>query len=221
MKKNVAICASTDPVPSMEELLIYAKSLSRMVDFMHCDIMDGQFVQRKTHNETMVERLNTNCLSMLDVHLMVSEPADKIDGYIKAGANILTVHYEAFADKEQLAKVLKLIKKRDVLCGLSFRPSTPFKDIKMFCYDIDVLLVMSVEPGASGQKFMPETISRIKAIDEFRTANDLNFKIEVDGGINDENAQAIINAGADMLVSGNYLFKAHDREKAIRVLRGN
>lgn len=221
MRKNVSICVSTDPISSIEDLIDYAKSLSRSADFIHCDIMDGKFVPRKTHDQNMVESLNANCLSMLDVHLMVNEPSHKVDDYINAGANILTVHYEAFADKEELARTLKHIKKRDVLCGLSFNPSTPFKDVKMFCYDIDVLLVMSVEPGLSGQKLMSETFSRIKTIENFRATNDLNFKIEVDGGVNDENAQALINAGADMLVSGSFIFKAHDREKAIKTLRGN
>lgn len=221
MRKNVAICASTDPLGDVDDIISYAKSLTPSIDFIHCDIMDGEFVDRRTHDEGMVESLNKNCLAMLDVHLMVKEPAGEIEKYIKAGANILTVHYEAFKDKETLFKTLKEIRKNSVLCGLSFKPSTPFSEIKMFCYDIDVLLVMSVEPGLSGQKFLPDTIERIKNIDRFRQANDLKFKIEVDGGVNSENAPELINAGVDMLVSGNYIFRSHDREKAIAQLRGN
>ena len=183
--------------------------------------MDGKFVERKTHNEAMVESLNKNCLTMLDVHLMVDEPSKKIQDYVQAGANILTVHYEAFDNKEELFRVLQMIRQSDVLCGLSFKPSTHFREIKMFCFDIDVLLVMSVEPGASGQKLLPSTINRIKKIDAFRQNNGLKFKIEVDGGVNSENAQSLINAGADMLVSGNYIFKSRDKAKAVAELRGD
>ncbi len=220
MKKNVAISVSTDPIEDFQEVVEYARELQGISDFLHCDIMDGKFVPKKTYTDTVVESINQNCLTMLDVHLMVDEPTNVLDDYIEAGANILTVHYEAFEDKEKLHKALEYIKKNNTLVGLSFKPDTHFKDIKMFCYDIDVLLVMSVEPGASGQKLLPDTFAKIKEIAKFRDANNLNFKIEIDGGVNEENAGELVDAGADILVSGNYVYKAKDRAKAINTLRG-
>ncbi len=220
MKRNVAISVSTDPVHELDEVVDYAKSLQGQADFIHCDIMDGKFVPNKTYDEQVVESINQSCLTMLDVHLMVSEPLGKIESYVRAGANILTIHYEAFEDKEQLVKALKLIRKCGGLVGLSIKPETPFAEVKLYCYDIDLILVMGVEPGSSGQKLLPRTIERIKKIASFRQANSLNFKIEVDGGVNPENAPMLIDAGADMLVSGSYVYKARDRVSAIETLRG-
>ncbi len=218
-RTNVYISVSTDPIADYQEIVEYAKELQGEADFIHCDVMDGLFVPKKTYEQTVVESINQNTLTMLDVHLMVKEPMEQLEGYIRAGANILTVHYEAFEDKEELTKALKYIQSRGVLAGLAFNPSTPFNDVKLFCYDIDLLLVMSVEPGASGQKMLPNITSRIKNIVAFRQSNDLNFKIEVDGGVNDENSQSLIDAGADMLVSGSYIFKSKDRCAAIKLLK--
>ncbi len=220
MKKNVYISVSTLPINDYQEIIEFARDVQGKADLLHCDVMDGKFVPRTTYSANVIDNINQNSLNMLDVHLMVEEPYDKLESYIKAGANILTLHYEAFEDKEELHKALAFIRKNNTLVGLSFKPCTPFKDIKMFCYDIDVLLIMSVEPGAGGQKMLPNTYSKIKTIAAFRDANDLNFKIEVDGGVNEDNAKSLIEAGADMLVSGNYVFKSQDREKAINTLRG-
>lgn len=220
MKRNyVDISVSTDPISDYQEIIEYTKMLQGEADFIHCDVMDGLFVPKKTYEHTVVDSINQNTLTMLDVHLMVKEPMEQLENYIRAGANILTVHYEAFEDKELLTKALKYIQSRGVLAGLAFNPSTPFTDVKLFCYDIDLLLVMSVEPGASGQKMIANISSRIKNIFDFRQANNLNFKIEVDGGVNDENAQSLIEAGADMLVSGSYVFKSKDRKEAISQLK--
>lgn len=218
-RNNVYISVSTDPIADYQEIVEYAKELQGNADFIHCDIMDGLFVPKKTYNHTVVESINQNCLTMLDVHLMVKEPMEQLENYIKAGANILTIHFEAFEDKELLTKALKFIKSKGALAGLAFNPSTPFRDVKIFCYDIDLLLVMSVEPGASGQKMMPNIKGKLKDILSFRQSNGLNFKIEVDGGINDENAGTLIDAGADILVSGSYVFKAKDRKDAINALK--
>lgn len=220
MKRNIDISVSTLTVDEADEVIKYAKSLQGIADFMHCDIIDGKFAPKATYNYDVVENINQNCLTMLDVHLMVEEPSAEIDDYIAAGANILTVHYEAYEDKEKLNSDLIHIRNCNTLAGLSFKPETPFKDIKMFCFNIDVLLVMGVEPGACGQKLLPNTFSKLKKIAAFREANKLKFKIEVDGGVTEENAQTLISAGADILVSGNAVYKAKDRAKAINVLRG-
>ena len=216
---NTYVAVSTDPIKSYEEIVEYAKEMQDKADLLHCDVMDGKFVQNKTYDWAMVENLNQNTALMLDVHLMVDEPLQSIENYIKAGANIVTLHYEAFKKKEDLVKAINLVKSMKTLVGLSIKPETSFKEIRLFCYNIDVLLVMSVEPGKSGQKFISDTFEKVKQIAKFRHDNNLNFKIEVDGGVNAENAKGLREAGVDILVSGSYVFGATDRKKAIESLK--
>ena len=218
---NTYVAVSTDPIKSYEEIVEYAKEMQDKADLLHCDVMDGKFVQSKTYDWAMVENLNQNTALMLDVHLMVDEPLQSIENYIKAGANIVTLHYEAFKKKEDLVKAINLVKSMKTLVGLSIKPETSFKEIRLFCYNIDVLLVMSVEPGKSGQKFISDTFEKVKQIAKFRHDNNLNFKIEVDGGVNGDNAKQLREAGVDILVSGSYVFGATDRKKAIENLKKN
>lgn len=218
---NTYVAVSTDPIKSYEEIVEYAKEMQDKADLLHCDVMDGKFVQSKTYDWAMVENLNQNTALMLDVHLMVDEPLQSIENYIKAGANIVTLHYEAFKKKEDLVKAINLVKSMKTLVGLSIKPETSFKEIRLFCYNIDVLLVMSVEPGKSGQKFISDTFEKVKQIAKFRHDNNLNFKIEVDGGVNGDNAKQLREAGVDILVSGSYVFGATDRKKAIESLKKN
>ena len=218
---NTYVAVSTDPIKSYEEIVEYAKEMQDKADLLHCDVMDGKFVQSKTYDWAMVENLNQNTALMLDVHLMVDEPLQQIENYIKAGANIITLHYEAFKKQEDLVKAINLVKSMKTLVGLSIKPETSFKEIRLFCYNIDVLLVMSVEPGKSGQKFLNNTFEKVKEIAKFRHDNNLNFKIEVDGGVNGDNAKGLREAGVDILVSGSYVFGATDRKKAIENLKKN
>lgn len=220
MKREVMVSVSTLTVKDYQQIVEYAKSLQGAADMIHCDIMDGKFVPAKTYDNSVVYSINQNCLTMLDVHLMVDEPAGQIDNYINAGANIITIHYEAFKNKEELFSTLKYIKSKSVLAGLSFNPSTSIEDIKLYLHDVDVVLVMGVEPGAYGQKFIPSTFEKIKKLASLRESNAFSFKIEVDGGVNAENASALTSAGADILVSGNYVFKAQDKKEAIDKLKG-
>lgn len=220
MKKKVYVSVSTDPVKEYQLVVEYAKQLQGVADLLHCDIMDGKFVEAKTYDYRVVNNINQNSLIMLDVHLMCEEPIESLDDYLNAGANILTVHYEAFKDKNQIVEARNKIKKADALAGISFCPTTEIKDIKIYIHDFDVVLVMSVTPGASGQKFMPEALDRIKELAKIREENNYKFKIEVDGGVTEDNVQDIIDAGADMIVSGSYVFKAKDRKEAIEILRG-
>ena len=219
MKKNVYVSVSTDPIKEYQSIIDYSIKLQGIADFMHCDIMDGKFVKNKTYDAGVVNNINQNCLTMLDVHLMCSEPLKSIDDYLKAGANILTIHYEAFEDKNDIVDAVKKIKSADALAGLSIKPETQVKEIKMFLYDLDVILVMSVEPGESGQKFMTSALDKIRQLDEIRKQNNYRYKIEVDGGINADNAKDIVDVGADILVSGNYVYKAQDKKEAIASLK--
>ncbi len=219
MKKNIYVSVSTDPIKEYQKITEYAKEMQGKADMLHCDVMDGHFVSNETYDYNLIKSLNDNGLIMLDVHLMIDQPEMIYLNYIKSGANILTVHYEAIANKEVLPIVIRNIQESGTLAGIAINPETSFKEIKMFLFDVDLVLVMSVEPGASGQKFMPETLQKIKELDKFRQDNNLTYKIEVDGGVNEQNAKSIIEAGADILVSGNYVYNSQDREKAIENLK--
>lgn len=221
MKKNIYISVSTDPIKSYQEIVEYAKEIQPYSDFLHCDIMDGDFVSKETYDSNLVKSINANCALPLDVHLMVNEPLKEIKKYIDSGANILTIHYEAFEDKNQIVEALNLIRENHALAGLSLKPETPFKEIKPYCFDIDVVLVMSVEPGASGQKFLPSIYKKIKEIDSFRRENNLKFKIEIDGGVNSENIKMLAEFGVDIVVSGNFVYKDDNHKRAIEELRVN
>lgn len=219
MKKNVDISVSTDPIEDYQNIVEYARTMQGVADFLHCDIMNENFVQKSTYDFSLVKTINRNSAIMLDVHLMQNEPSEDIPKYIDAGANIVTVHYEAFEDKDDLVNALKFIKENHALAGISLKPSTPFKDIRSFVFGCDLVLVMGVEPGASGQETLPEMIDRVKEIDEFRKNNNLRFKIEFDGGVNLQNAKQIVENGADILVSGNFVYSSKNRKDAVEKLK--
>lgn len=221
MEKYVSI--STDPVKSenlKEDVLEYAKLvLDSGADFLHCDVMDGKFVEQKTYDESVVEHVNKNCLIPLDVHLMTVHPEKLILKYKEAGANILTIHFEAFRCNLKLKKTLKKIRKLKMLSSLSIKPKTNVSQIEKFLPLCDVVLVMSVEPGKSGQKFLESAYEKIEQLNQIRKEKNLNFKIEVDGGINSEISKKIIEKGADIIVSGNYVFKSENKKISINNLK--
>ncbi len=220
MKKRVDISVSTDPIDDFQNIIEYAKQMQGIAEFLHCDIMNENFVKKNTYDYNLVKNINRNSAIMLDVHLMVNEPLNDVPKYIEAGANILTVHYEAFENKEDLVNVLKYIQENHTLAGISLKPETPFKDVRSFVFNCDVVLVMGVEPGASGQKLMDSVYDKVKEIYEFRQSNNLNFKIEFDGGVNPETAKKLIDCGVDILVSGTYVYNSKNRALAVDELRG-
>ena len=220
MKKIVDVAVSTDPIQDFQNIVEYAKEMQGVADFLHCDIMNENFVKKNTFDYNVVKTINSASAIMLDCHLMVDEPANSVSKYIDAGANIVTVHYEAFYDKNTLAEVLRYIRSRNTLAGISLKPATPFKEIRAFAYNADVVLVMGVEPGASYQETSEETYRKVAEINKFKKDNNLNFKIEFDGGVNEKNAQKLRDLGVDILVSGSYVFTAKDREEAVRFLKG-
>lgn len=219
MKKEIYVSVSTDPINEFQLVYEYAKELQGTADFLHCDIMDGKFVPRVTFDHQLVNNINQNSAIMLDVHLMCDEPLKLIDEYIKAGANIITVHYEAFKDKEDLLKAVKKIKNANILAGISINPKTSLNEIRMYLHMFDIVLIMSVEPGASGQKFLTESLDKIKNLNNIRETNNFKFKIEVDGGVNNDNLKDIVEAGVDMIVSGSYIYKSKNRKEAIQKIK--
>ena len=187
-------------------------------DMIHVDVMDGHFVPNLTIGPPVIKALKKNCLLKFDVHLMISPVHKYIEDYADAGADIITIHPEATEDLETSIKKIKKLKKK---VGVSLNPETKVEIIEKDLDQIDLILIMSVNPGFGGQKFMPEVLNKIKKLVEIRNKRKLNFEIEIDGGINFDNAKDAIAAGANILVSGTTIFKSNDGniKKNIDLLR--
>lgn len=216
---SIKIAPSTNP-PKQEDMLGYIEELNALdVDYIHCDVMDGKFVPNATFGADMIKKIAEKTKLPLDVHLMVKKPGD-IKKYIKAGASIVTIHLEAFEDKKQLLKTLLKIAKHGAIPSVSIKPNTPLEELFPMLGYVGVVLVMSVEPGKSGQEFMTESLVRIDKIRQ--KLKELGFDdvlIEVDGGVNDSNVAGIAEAGADIVVVGNYLYSAKNRKDAVLKLK--
>lgn len=216
---SIKISASTNP-PKINELNDYIVKLDKEdIDYIHCDVMDGRFVKAKTFGPRKVAEINRLTEKTLDVHLMVKNPTHKIKKYIKAGADILTVHYESIKNKKKIVDVLQNIKKLGAFAGLSFNPTTSVLEILPYIYFCDMLLVMSVIPGKSGQEFMPETLVRLDTINKFLKKQKMDVVLEVDGGVNDRNVSLLKEKNVDSVVLGNYLYTSGDLKNAISKIK--
>ena len=187
-------------------------------DMIHVDVMDGHFVPNLTIGPPVIKALRKHCLLKFDVHLMISPVHKYIESYAEAGADIITIHPEATDDLE--ASILK-IKQLNKKVGVSLNPESKIDLILDFLDKIDLVLIMSVNPGFGGQKFMPEVLEKIKKLRKIQDERNLNFDIEIDGGINFENYKKAIDAGANILVSGTTIFKSNngDIKKNINLLK--
>lgn len=186
-------------------------------DWLHLDVMDGHFVPPMTFGAQMVEALRKRTKLPLDVHLMIENPERHVDSYIDAGADIVTVHAEATAD---LPKSLRHIRSRGVRAGASINPPTPVQALLGALDDIDMALIMSVNPGWGGQKYIPEATQKIAALKAEAARRGLLLDIEVDGGINFDTVKLAAGAGANIIVAGSLLFNAADMAVAMAALRG-
>ena len=186
-------------------------------EYLHLDVMDGMFVPNISFGIPVIASLRKVSSMFFDVHLMINEPIRYIDDFYKAGANLITVHVEACEDP---ASTLRKIRSLGLKSGLSIKPGTPVSEIEKYLDLCDLVLVMSVEPGFGGQKFMPIATQKIKELKDLRDARkDLSYEIEVDGGINGETALLCKDAGVDILVAGSSVFGNPDRRAAIDQLR--
>ena len=189
-------------------------------DMIHVDVMDGHFVPNLTIGPPVIKALRKNCSLKFDVHLMISPVHKYIEAYANAGADIITIHPEATNNlKESIFKIKDLNKK----VGVSLNPDSKIDLIKNLLDQIDLVLIMSVNPGFGGQKFMPEVLDKIKELKKIQTEKNINFDIEIDGGINFENCSKAKEAGANILVSGSTIFKENkgDLKKNIEILRND
>ncbi len=187
-------------------------------DMIHIDVMDGHFVPNLTIGPTVIKALRKHSSLKFDVHLMISPVHKYIDDYANAGADIITIHPEATENLEQSVNKIKKLNKR---VGVSLNPESKINLVENLLNQIDLVLIMSVNPGFGGQKFMPEVLEKVKYLKKFRKEKNLNFDIEIDGGINFENCKEAIEAGANILVSGTTIFKSNngDIEKNINLLK--
>ena len=187
-------------------------------DMIHVDVMDGHFVPNLTIGPPVIKALKKNSSLPFDVHLMITPVHKYIESYASAGADIITIHPEATNDLLGSINKIKEFKKK---VGISLNPETKIEVVEKLLDQIDLILIMSVNPGFGGQKFMPEVLDKVKKLDEIRKNLKLNFVIEIDGGINFENSKLAIKSGVDILVSGTTIFKNNngDIKKNIDLLR--
>src|SRR5699024_7368319 len=185
-------------------------------DYLHVDVMDGQFVPNITFGANVVEAIRPITKLPLDVHLMIVEPERYIPEFAKAGADILTVHAESTL---HLHRTIQLIKDHGVKAGVVMNPATPVSAIKHVLSMVDLVLVMTVNPGFGGQRFISEMLTKIQQLAELKKANNYSYEIEVDGGIVPETAEKCQQAGANVFVAGSYVYNAEDPQAQIAKLK--
>jgi ribulose-phosphate 3-epimerase len=186
-------------------------------DVIHCDVMDGVFVNNITFGIKMVEDIRKHTSLPLDCHLMIVHPEKYVERFAKAGADIITVHYEACQDN--LAEVLNLIRSTGVKCGAVINPDTPVEKIADVIPLCDMVLVMSVFPGFGGQKFIPEALDKLREVRAIVESLGKDIDVEIDGGVTAENVEQVKAAGANVIVAGSAVFKAADRAAMIATLK--
>jgi len=185
-------------------------------DWYHLDVMDGSFVPNISFGPMLIDFFRKATSKVCDVHLMIEKPENYAEAFKKAGADILTVHYEACT---HLHRNIQQIKGLQMLAGVALNPHTPVSILKDILQDIDLVCLMSVNPGFGGQSFIPHTLNKIKALRKMIDEQSLNVKIEIDGGVTLDNAKSIIDAGADVLVAGNTVFKSASPIDTIAALK--
>lgn len=186
-------------------------------DWVHIDVMDGHFVPNLTFGPPVVAAIRKVTKLPFDVHLMVNNPQDLIESFVKAGADIITIHAET---APHLHRLLQNIKEHGKKAGVSLNPSTPLTVIEEVLTDVDMILIMSVNPGFGGQQFIPGAVDKIVRLKKMLNERRLNVDIEVDGGVNATTARQVIAAGANILVAGSAVYGAPDITQAIKAIRG-
>lgn len=183
--------------------------------WLHYDVMDGHFVPNISFGYSILKDVSKITALFLDVHLMISDPLAYTDQFVDAGADLITFHYECYEDKNKVLQTIQTIKAKGIKVGLSIKPATQVNEILPYLEDLDLVLVMSVEPGFGGQSFMPNSLDKIKALKQEIQARNSTCLVEVDGGINAQTAKLVKEAGVDVAVAGSYIFKQTDRNQAV------
>ena len=205
----IKVLPSSNPCPE-NQLLDYVRELQKLgVEYLHCDVMDGVFVENKCLSYDVLENIRNNTNILLDVHLMVDDVYNEVVKYSQLKPSIITIHYEAPKSIAEIKKVIKYLKSKQIMVGMSLKPNTQIEMIESYIKDLDLILIMSVEPGKSGQTFIADSIDKIKKAKNLTLDRDII--IEVDGGVNESNKDEIIKAGARFLVMGNAFYNSKDR----------
>jgi ribulose-phosphate 3-epimerase len=180
-------------------------------EYIHFDVMDGDFVPNLTFGPQFISNVRQYSKKIFDVHLMINRVGKFLDDYIKAGSDIITFHLEI---EENIKELISKIKKNNIKCGIAIKPATPWEGLKPYLKDIDQIIIMTVEPGFGGQKFMEDQLLKIEQLKNFISQNQLHVNLEVDGGVNCETGKKCVDAGANILVAGSFLFKQENLTQA-------
>ena len=180
--------------------------------YLHLDVMDGLFVPNITFGAPVISALRKHSNIIFDVHLMIERPERYIDDFVKAGADVITIHIES---TDRVLETLRYIRCKGIKAAISVKPNTPIKTAFPYLHELDMVLIMTVEPGFGGQKLIPETLAKIKALKQYCDENNLNIDIEVDGGIGPDNIGLLTSNGANIIVAGSAVFKADDYSAVI------
>lgn len=210
---------SISTMPAGKEYLHYTKMVEQFTDFMHLDVCDGEYNSTKCFLPEYAIDINNNSTVPLDCHLMTKNPIEYAKKYINAGANIVTAQIEAFQTDKQIAEFISFVKSKHTLVGLSLEPKTEVKRVLPYLSQLDIVLCMGVKTGASRQKFDQIVLSKIEYLSNLKAGFGYNYKIEVDGGINDKTAPIVKEKGADIVVSGSYVYNSKSFNKAINFLK--
>ncbi|MFA1641424.1 ribulose-phosphate 3-epimerase [Chryseomicrobium imtechense] len=185
-------------------------------DWIHIDVMDGHFVPNITMGALVVDAIRPHTKLPLDVHLMIENPDQYIESFVKAGADIITVHVEAC---RHLHRTLQHIKSQGIQCGVVLNPHTPISTIEHVLEEVDVVLFMTVNPGFGGQSFIPSVLKKVKQLADLKQQHGYTFEIEIDGGVNKETVKECVAAGATVVVAGSAIYGATDKAQALRDIK--
>lgn len=186
-------------------------------DFIHIDVMDGSFVPNISFGLPVIKSIRNKSNKIFDVHLMIDNPGNYIDAFIEAGADLITVHYEA---DRHIDRTINYIKSKGKMAAVALNPGTPVCVLKDIINSLDMVLIMSVNPGFGGQKFIPYSLEKIREVKEMSKTGNPDLLIQVDGGIGKDNVKSVIEAGANVIVAGSAVFNSGDISENIKALRG-
>lgn len=217
----VEVSTSILNVNKEESVLTFYNLEVAHTDYFHIDVMDGKFVENDTRDLMMEYAENIKHISTLplDVHLMVKDVKSYIDSYLALEPNIITFHIEAISDKKEIMDMISYIKSNNCKVGIAIKPDTKIENIYEFIPFVHMILVMTVEPGKGGQELIPKTIEKVRVLKNYLDKNDVEVDIEVDGGINVDNADILKEAGANVLVAGSAIIKAENYRDVIEKLK--
>lgn len=210
----IKVLPSSNSCPE-DKLVEYIQSLENLgVEYLHCDVMDGKFVKNACLNYDVLNNARNNTNILLDVHLMVYNVMANVKKYAKLKPNIITIHYEALKNSKEFDRVKKFLKRKQILMGLAINPDTPIEIVSRLITEVDLVLIMTVVPGKSGQKLIFDCLQKVQVTKDLTKKQDII--IEVDGGINEDNYSEVIKSGGEFLVMGSAFYNSNNRPELLK-----